>query len=144
MRAWPLAVLAWGVVVACASAQRTSAPPPVAPPMTGESPHAQIERLSNDIEAQRQQMQLPEPVAPLAAHVTPMGRMPTSHDETCHPATSQTCTDSCTLSDSICDNAGKICDLANQLQGDSWAADKCSRAKATCDAAHAKCCDCQL
>jgi hypothetical protein len=147
VKAWPLAVLAWGVVVACAAQHAaTTAPPPVMPQMErGSSPKAQIEELSNQIDADRTKMGLAEPqVVTPTAHVMTIGQMPTSHDAACHPAASQTCTDSCKLSDSICDNAGKICNLADQLQGDGWAADKCSRAKATCEAAHAKCCDCQL
>jgi hypothetical protein len=63
-------------------------------------------------------------------------------DTTCHPAATQTCTDSCQLSDTICDNADKICKLAAELVGDTWAAGKCDTAKQTCDAAHAKCCAC--
>jgi hypothetical protein len=146
VKAWPLAVFAWGVVVACA-AQHQATQAPVAPVMEPgrATPHDQIEQLSNEIEAKRTQMGLPAqaPVAPLTAHTVTMGQVPTSRDASCHPAASQACTDSCNLSDSICSNAGKICDLANQLQGDAWAADKCSRAKATCDAAHAQCCGCQ-
>ena len=53
-----------------------------------------------------------------------------------------TCKQSCTLSDSICANAKKICDIAKQLGADPWADQKCSDGNATCSAAHKQCCDC--
>jgi hypothetical protein len=68
---------------------------------------------------------------------------PKSTDAACHPAATQTCTDSCKLSDSICDDAKKICDLADQLPGDGWAAGKCASGNASCTDAHAHCCDCR-
>jgi hypothetical protein len=54
-----------------------------------------------------------------------------------------TCQDTCKLKDAICDNAEKICDLADELgEDDSWASDKCKSAKASCKEATEKCCDC--
>ncbi|MGE5185064.1 MAG: hypothetical protein ACM31C_23510 [Acidobacteriota bacterium] len=140
--------LVWVIVVACAAPLKTSqAPAPQQPMPAAGGPRGEIEQLSNQIEAQRAQMALPEPpAAPQMAttpNATPMGQVPSSHDEACHHGTSQTCTDSCDLSDQICGNAQKICDLAQQLQGDAWAAGKCERGKQTCDAAHASCCACQ-
>ena len=53
------------------------------------------------------------------------------------------CRDSCTLATSICDNAGRICRLAQQLSGDNWAAGKCTDAGAVCRQATADCCGCR-
>ena len=135
-------VVLWLVVIACASnvPQKASVAP------RAPRSHDEIQRLSNEIETQRAQMALPEPspVAPMAVQATPMTNPPSSHDASCTHGTSQTCTDSCTLSDDICLNAKKICDLAHDLPGDDWAAGKCQRGQETCDAAHAKCCACQL
>ncbi|HEX7837935.1 MAG TPA: hypothetical protein VF469_10760, partial [Kofleriaceae bacterium] len=69
---------------------------------------------------------------------------PTTADPACHPQASARCKDACTLSDSICNNQQRICDLAKQLAGDDWAAGKCTSARASCQAAHASCCSCVL
>lgn len=57
-----------------------------------------------------------------------------------HPVTSSACADVCTLADHICDNAESICAIAAELEGDSWAAEKCASAKASCREAKKKCC----
>jgi hypothetical protein len=62
---------------------------------------------------------------------------------TCQPAKTQTCTDTCSLTDSICKNAGRICKLAADLGGnDAYANDKCSSGNASCEAARERCCSC--
>lgn len=137
---------------ACATAQapapaRTQAMPEIAAGPSGATgPHAEIERLAHEIDSQRLQMALPEATpAPACESCTaqPMSEPVTvASDAQCHPGQSTTCHDSCTLSDSICSNAAKICDLASGLPNDGWAAQHCTSAKATCDAAHAKCCAC--
>ena len=135
---------------ACASerqAPRTATMPEVAPRATETTgPHAEIERLAHEIETQRLQMALPEATPAPACEqctATPMSEPITvASDAQCHPGQSTTCHDSCTLSDAICSNAAKICDLAAGLPNDGWAAQHCDSAKATCDAAHAKCCAC--
>lgn len=54
------------------------------------------------------------------------------------------CRDICTLADHICENADKICGLAEgELLGDQWAQDKCSSAKASCKEGRKQCCGCQ-
>jgi hypothetical protein len=150
VRAWPLIVIAWAIVLACSQPMQARAPmmqrPAMPPAMPQETPRAEIDRLAAKIDAQRAQMGLAEPpVLPQAAttNATPMGVTPSSHAADCHHGTSQTCVDSCTLSDDICSNAKRICDLASQLQGDGDAAAKCERGQQTCDAAHASCCACQ-
>jgi hypothetical protein len=71
--------------------------------------HSKIETLSAEIERER--------VAG-GIHV-PAEHWP--HEHRCRPAETLSCTSSCTLSDSICDNAEKICELAQQLPGDAGA-----------------------
>ena len=106
--------------------------------MPAGSPHDEIEKLDAKIEDSRVLMQLTAPAAGGSATMP----MSVATDPACHPAPSDACHDSCTLASSICDNATKICDLAAQLEGDTWAAGKCEGAKATCSSAHAKCCGC--
>ena len=142
--------LLWVIAVACAAPVKTGKAPATheQPMMPATDRHDEIDRLASEIESERARMALPEPPplveAPQNASATavPMGQVPSSQDPACHHGTSQTCSDSCTLSDQICKNAQKICDLAHQLRGDGWAADKCDRGKQTCDAAHASCCAC--
>lgn len=112
--------------------------------MPGENSHSDIERLSAEIDAQRTKLGLPEPqMSSTQSPAAPMATVPLSSDASCRPSKTDRCTQSCSFSDSICTNAGKICDIAAQLTADTWAADKCSRAKQTCDAAHDSCCSCQ-
>ncbi|HEY6178927.1 MAG TPA: hypothetical protein VIX73_30955, partial [Kofleriaceae bacterium] len=67
---------------------------------------------------------------------------PATSDPACHPAGSDRCTDVCKLGDSVCRNQERICELAGKLAGDDWAANKCTRARASCQAAHERCCSC--
>lgn len=60
----------------------------------------------------------------------------------CSPATTPVCTEACTLKDSICANATKICEIAGKLGTDAYANDKCTRGTASCDAAKQRCCNC--
>jgi len=141
-----MAALCAALIVACAAPSRQAAPSVAGTAPTGPvSPRDEIARLDGEIAAQRGQLGLSEPaVQPMASTVQPMSVPSAANDPSCHPAKSETCTNSCTMSDSICVNAAKICDLANQLAGDSWAAGKCASATETCKAAHDKCCGCQL
>lgn len=52
------------------------------------------------------------------------------------------CKDVCSLADNICQNAGRICRIADELKGDEWARDKCTSAKASCRQAKERCCKC--
>lgn len=146
--------LACVVLAACAARReaRTAVPPPtaderpaIAAGPSSLDPHAQIDELAKQIDAQRDQLGLIVPVDTIEWPPATSMSAPVSSktDPQCHPGASQTCQDSCGLSDSICDNAKKICDLAVQLPGDRYAAQKCDEGKATCDAAHGKCCGCQ-
>jgi hypothetical protein len=129
-------------LAACAgkAVQQTAAPTMAPTRAVTHDPHPEIERLSAEIDRETQQQATPTPGV---AHPMSAGVMPVTNDQTCKPAPTDTCTDSCNLASSICDNAKKICDLANDLQGDAWAADKCSSATKSCDSARGKCCGCQ-
>jgi hypothetical protein len=59
-----------------------------------------------------------------------------------HPVPA-TCGDVCNLADAICDNAERICTLADELgPDDHLAQDKCASAKASCREAKQRCCAC--
>jgi hypothetical protein len=147
-----LAVLCCIAIASCAAGAKKAAMSEAPPAATHESspvmaadPHAQIEQLEAEIETSRNQLQLPEPPpqAIQSAPTQPMGAMTAAQDPKCKPAATDTCKTSCTLSDSICGNADKICNLAKQLPGDNWAANKCAKANTTCESSRTKCCGCQ-
>jgi hypothetical protein len=53
-----------------------------------------------------------------------------------------TCSDTCTLSDHICENADQICKIADELGKNDRAQEKCTSAKASCREGKQKCCNC--
>jgi hypothetical protein len=140
------------VIAACAAGGTRKAASPEtapassgAPSVLGTDRHAEIEQLDQAIDADRMSMQLVEPalgeIGQAPTH--PLGAMPHTQDPKCRPAQSDTCKTSCTLSDSICSNANKICDLASSMPGDNWAMNKCAKANKTCESSRTKCCGCQ-
>ena len=134
--------------IACGAAARSkSASPAVAPastdPMGAMSPQREeIERLNREIEDSIAKLSIERgaPMAdmnPASANiVTPSG------DPTCKPAASDSCKDVCTLGESICKNAKRICEIATEMGNDEWANGKCADGVASCDAARKRCCDC--
>jgi hypothetical protein len=96
--------------------------------------HQQITELAAEI--QKDSLALPPHAHAMTAPVAP------DHSLTCAAPTGTKCTQSCTLSSSICANADKICTLADKLEGDAWAQQKCGDARQTCADAHKLCCDC--
>lgn len=53
------------------------------------------------------------------------------------------CGDVCNLADAICDNAERICQIADELgKDDHLAQEKCSSAKASCRESKQRCCAC--
>lgn len=58
------------------------------------------------------------------------------------PPVGDGCNDVCTVGDAICSNARQICDLADDLPGDAWAAQRCASGKASCERARQRCCAC--
>lgn len=138
---WALgAALGISAAVACAAGRpmpQTSAPGNPLPP-AGDV-RDQITDLDRQLGAARDELGLD---APTADELAPAHAMSIAALAVCTPSGSQTCTDVCTLSGSICDNATKICDLAQQLPGDGWAAERCDAGKATCAKAATRCCEC--
>jgi hypothetical protein len=120
--------------------------------MPGQSPeHDEIARLDQAITdelAKRNLAPAPEAscgatcdLAPVAMDARPIADDPNA--KSCKPAPSDTCKDSCTLSDSICKNAERICTLAKQLgEHDAYANDKCVRGSASCKQSKDRCCGC--
>jgi hypothetical protein len=150
---------ACAIALACGGAQlgaKSPAPPAPAAATRGESltmpgdARAEIEELDRQITAELAGAQVPAPAIPscsgpaCTAAVAEPFATPTTSDSTCHPAATPRCTDVCKLGDSVCHNQERICELAAQLAGDDWAANKCTGARASCKAAHERCCSCAL
>ena len=154
MKIWlGLVVAAAGAAaVGCAGgARKASAPTPAATaPMELGDRHAEIDALDREIsEALARGHVTPQVTsscrgASCAAAMSEPFAVPAATDATCHPAASDRCTDACAISTSICTNQQKICELAEQLVGDDWAANKCTSARASCQAARESCCHCAL
>jgi len=151
---WGLALgVACAIAIACGGSQPKSAmrapaemPPPTATGGVPESSHSEIDRLDKEIATQLEQMKLAPPaVAPMAdpQAMSADTAAAAANAKTCTHGQSETCKSACELSDSICTNAGKICNLASQLSNDQWANQKCANGKASCDAASGRCCSCQ-
>lgn len=110
--------------------------------MLPDDPRREITALEARITSNLDKLQIP-----VATTLTPMAT-PLANVEvppvpqTCRQNTKPVCTDSCTLGAAICDDAGKLCELAKQLSPDTWAADKCQRAQQSCTDATKRCCDC--
>jgi len=115
-----------------------------APSILPASPKEQIEQLEAEITTSRTQLELDEPneQAIQGAPVQPLGALPSTQDPKCHPAQNDTCKTSCTLSDSICSNADKICRLSIEMN-DDWSRGRCAKANKTCESSKTKCCGCQ-
>ena len=125
-----------------APAPTSDAPGAAVMPASGRD---QIEELDAQITAAVTELKLDDarPEAIQSGQATPMGAVTAAGDPACRPAKTETCSTSCTLSDSVCSNADKICTLAADMQGDTWAENKCKRANLMCQASHKKCCGCQ-
>jgi hypothetical protein len=147
------ACCALGLACAGAAPKASSAPPSAQQVGVGPGQpeaHAQIDALDREISGELARAQVTPPLAQACAGPACAVAMsepfvtPVTSDAACHPARSDRCGDACTLSTSICSNQQKICDLAGQLEGDDWAANKCATARASCKAAHDNCCSCVL
>ena len=134
-----VAAAASTALVACgAAAMQSRTPAPTAQTMPGagassssQQGHQDIDALANEIETER--AKLPTPTA---------AQMSGGGSPTCVRNASAVCTQTCQLTDSICSNAEKICDIAKKLQDDDWAATKCKDNRATCSTATTQCCEC--
>ncbi len=136
--------LACIALAACGAAKKEAAgapPPQMVVPSVPENPHAEIERLDQDIATAMHKDQLT--VLDVSAQAMESIPKPLTGPQ-CKPARSDACDTSCDLSNSICKNADRICDLANGMAGDDWAATKCKSARQSCADANQKCCTCML
>ncbi len=147
------ALLIAGLVACAASKPAPASSPASTSPETGAmpgDPRAQIDALDREIDAQLAEMQVTPAPHPCVAdgmcgqvEPHPMTAGAAVGSDTCKPAQTTTCTDSCRLSDSICTNANKICSLAEQLgSADAYANEKCAKGTSSCEAARARCCGC--
>jgi hypothetical protein len=139
--------------IACAGGSRKPSAPETAPgdeempEYAPDDPHLEIEELDRNITAALARAQIAPPVATCsgvtcATAVSEPFSNPTS-DPTCRPTVpGDRCSNLCTLATSICRNQERICKLAQHLLYDDWAANKCTRARASCQAAHDACCGC--
>ncbi|HEY5920464.1 MAG TPA: hypothetical protein VIV11_02280 [Kofleriaceae bacterium] len=107
-------------------------------------PKDQIIGLEQQISTDLAQLGLAEPMESdwQGAPAEPMAVPTAAQDPTCKPAKTETCTTSCTLSDSICKNSEAICRLAAGMN-DAWARGRCAKANKTCERAKGRCCGCQ-
>jgi hypothetical protein len=140
-------------IVACGSSapkNSTTTHPPAAPD-AGMSPtampqqqRARIDELDRQISEAFESWHEARPgTAGMQATVQATEVRPSS-DPTCKPAQSETCSDSCKLGNSICDNATEICKIAAELGDDAYARDKCTSGQASCKKARERCCSCML
>ncbi len=147
VKAFVTSALCMAIVAACGASKQQATSPVAAESSTTSMPNdprAEIEQLWAAIEDQRGDLGIAAPTSPIEpGPASPMSSTPLSTDDTCRPAKTDKCTQSCTFSDSICKNAARICEIAQQLAADTWAAEKCTRAKQTCETAHETCCGCQ-
>ena len=142
-------------LIACGGVrQQRSASPPSAAETAADSggvptgrPTEEIRDLDAQITQQLAQLGLNAPtdaeVVDMMAQSSTPALPESALASSCQPAPSgDTCTDVCTLGDSICGNARRICDLADQLPGDDYAAQRCTAGRASCDRARTRCCGC--
>ena len=141
------------VALAACGGQKSSA---MAPGMSGaepspmtmpNDPRNEIDALAKQIDDQLATAGIATmaPATCEASHsctAEPFGLPPRIEDPTCRPATTDTCTQSCTLSDSVCTNADKICAIARKLGDDDYATEKCQSANDSCKRTREKCCGC--
>jgi hypothetical protein len=133
-RGWQMTSRVWLVALAACAAQSRPASQPAASSQT--NPHDEIESLSKEIDGQRTELGM--------STAMPMSTManPVAAAASCPRPDNDRCSQTCTLSDSICGNAKRICELADRLAGDTWASGKCDDAKQVCAAATQHCCEC--
>jgi hypothetical protein len=132
VKLWACAAIIAAVAIACAAQPR----PASSPASSAESPHDEIQALSNEIDGERTQLGVSN-ASPMSTPTNPVAVA-----ASCPRPDNDRCSQTCTLSDSICGNAKRICQLADQLGNDSWANGKCDDAKQTCADATKRCCEC--
>jgi hypothetical protein len=126
---------AGGLAVLVACAQQGKGPETITGVEPPRLPTPQDEILSLESEMSKWRVELglkPRPVT----HVVANG----DADEVCEGLTE--CKDPCNLAEAICQNADKICEIAEDT-GDDWSRDKCRAAKLSCAEAREVCTCCE-
>jgi len=133
---------------AAAVAPKTASAPPAndSGAMPGDA-RGQIRSLDAHIDQQLASMGLDPPTdtdvtEAMVGHRSWAFPESTAIDTCATPPTGDQCGDVCTLADAICDDAKKICDLADELGGDAWATQKCESGKLSCEKSTQRCCEC--
>jgi hypothetical protein len=142
-------------LLACASGAKYSTVPPTAsdagsPGVMQPPGHEEITRLEAEIDAELTKHSLPAAAPPScsgasclsASAAVPMGSMKRVEGPSCKAPVNDTCKDSCTMADSICSNAERICVIAKQLDNDAWANEKCVKGSESCTQSNKLCCSC--
>jgi hypothetical protein len=79
----------------------------------------------------------------MVAHTEPPLPMTSDIASTCTaPPSGGACEDVCTLADSICSAAIRICELSDAIGDDPWAIQRCTAGKLSCERATERCCGC--
>jgi hypothetical protein len=116
---------------------------PDSAPISVAREEEEIGQLWNEIREMRVSAGLPaEPLVSEADRVQSLSVSEIqAKDEHAEPTT-RICIDTCKIEKSICKNADKICQLADNLGGNEWAFEKCNSGKASCQEATKKCATC--
>jgi len=133
LRLLVIASLAASVIVACSARSST---------MPGtKDPRVEIDELDKQINDALPRFDIQPFTATCAANQSCTDEPPPA--PTCTNST-PSCSDACTMGESICKNATRICELAKQLGGaDSYANEKCQHGTESCAAARGRCCSCK-
>ncbi len=135
-----LALLAAAVAaLAVACARRGTSSPPAAGHERLRRQHEISAKDTQILDWRRELGLAPRP----SAHLVQQMPSPFSGSERPAAPLSDACTEACDLADYICQAAREICDIAGELPGDDWAAEKCQGARASCSESRAKCGRCR-
>lgn len=123
------------VIVACGGAQKVD---------TGYDKRDEILTLWTQIRDWRMRAKLPVDPSPGSMHQFAPRPLPDAKNVCPEDLVApKTCDDVCSLGEAICDNAERICKLADELgKDDRFAQEKCASAKASCGEAKERCCIC--
>lgn len=149
--------VAIAAIVACGGAKSAMRAPASASPDAGlamnpDDPKARIAKLDESITTEFAKLELglrPE-APPVAANLCPEPpcakteslAVKPSDDKSCIKGESQICKDTCQIADAICGAATTICEIADSMKTDTWAAEKCASGNASCEKSRGKCCGC--
>lgn len=146
---------ACAALLSCAAGPKSMAMPASASdagmsPNPASRQHDEITRLDAEIDAELARRSLPAAAPPSCSGAScaaptaaiPMGTFQRVEGPSCKAPVNETCKDSCTMSDSICKNAERICTIAKQLGDDAWANEKCVKGSESCTQSQKLCCTC--